>query len=166
MEHAVAVDVPQREQQLREPIEGLRELDALACFAQRLQPMREVATARVLHRYAELPLLHERAVVPDDERVLQARQDVDLALGHLLVGGRHVRHRYALVHHQLAVVALHEEASAVATGTELADCRQAIKALVDRLFGLERPQAVQQLALVDRHADCQANSARDVCVKV
>ena len=85
---------------------------------------------------AQLALLHERTIVLHDEGMAQARQDVDLALGYLLVGGGHVRHRDPLVHHELPVAALHEEAPPVTATAELPDGDGAVqdvgKVLLDR----------------------------------
>mmetsp|Transcript_16696 Transcript_16696/g.42109 ORF Transcript_16696/g.42109 Transcript_16696/m.42109 type:complete len:350 (-) Transcript_16696:13-1062(-) len=145
VDDAEAVDVLEREEQLREPLERLRQLDAPPRLPHLVQPVREVAAARVLHGDAQLPRLDEGAVVAHDEGVGERGEDVHLALGHLLVGRQHVRDRHALVDDQPAVVAAHEVAVAVAAAAQLTHRLEPGQSLVARPFALHHAQAVEQL---------------------
>ena len=118
------------EEELHEPLGRALDGDAPPAVAPQARDVRrEVAARRVLHHDAELAHPDKRSVVPHDVRVLERGQNVDLALGLLLVGVAQVRDGHPFGDAQQAVVAPHQVDGARAARAEPADRRAAGRVL-------------------------------------
>ena len=106
MQDILRVDVPQRQRQLAEPNKYLLLRELLPAVLGVLDFPLEIAVLGVLRHDAQVLLVLEGFVVPDDVRVVQRLQDLDLVVERLLGFLRAIFAHIAAAAHALAMLAV------------------------------------------------------------